>query len=63
MARAPKTAIKEDIRALSGPERAAIFLLSLGEELGSKLRLPPWMEAARPQIEQVLPPIKIPAKQ
>jgi len=33
------------------------------EELGSKLRLPPWMEAARPQIEQVLPPIKIPAKQ
>jgi glyoxalase family protein len=33
------------------------------EELGSKLRLPPWMEAARSQIEQVLPPIKIPAKQ
>jgi glyoxalase family protein len=33
------------------------------EELGSKLRLPTWMEAARPQIEQVLPPIKIPAKQ
>ena len=33
------------------------------EELGSKLRLPPWMEAARPQIEQVLPPIKIPAEQ
>jgi glyoxalase family protein len=33
------------------------------EELGSKLRLPPWMETARPQIEQVLPPIKIPAKQ
>jgi glyoxalase family protein len=33
------------------------------EDLGSKLRLPTWMEAARPQIEQVLPPIKIPAKQ
>jgi glyoxalase family protein len=32
------------------------------EELGSKLRLPPWMEAARSQIEQVLPPIKIPAR-
>ena len=31
MARAPKTAIKEDIRALTGPERAAIFLLSLDE--------------------------------
>lgn len=33
------------------------------EELGSKLRLPLWMEGARPQIEQVLPPIKIPVKQ
>jgi len=33
------------------------------EELGSKLRLPPWMEAARSQIEQVLPPIALPAKQ
>ncbi len=33
------------------------------EELGSKLRLPPWMEAARSQIEQVLPPITLPAKQ
>jgi glyoxalase family protein len=33
------------------------------EELGSKLRLPPWMEAARSQIEQVLPPITLSAKQ
>ena len=33
------------------------------EELSSKLRLPPWLEPARPQIEQVLPPIKVPAKQ
>jgi glyoxalase family protein len=33
------------------------------EELGSKLRLPTWMEAARSQIEQVLPPIALPAKQ
>jgi glyoxalase family protein len=32
------------------------------EELGSKLRLPSWIEPARPQIEQVLPPIKIPTK-
>ncbi len=32
------------------------------EELGSKLRLPPWMEAARAQIEELLPPIKIPAR-
>ena len=33
------------------------------EELGSKLRLPTWMEAARSQIEQVLPPIALPVKQ
>ncbi len=33
------------------------------EELGSNLRLPSWMESARLQIEQVLPPIRIPAKQ
>jgi glyoxalase family protein len=32
------------------------------EELGSRLRLPPWLESARSQIEQVLPPIKIPAR-
>ena len=36
MARA-KTAVREDMRTLSGPERAAIFLLALGEEQGSKL--------------------------
>src|SRR6266700_2660171 len=33
------------------------------EELGAKLRLPPSLEAARSQIEQVLPPITLPAKQ
>jgi glyoxalase family protein len=33
------------------------------EELGSKLRLPTWMEAARSQIEEVLPPIKTPVRQ
>jgi len=32
------------------------------EELGNKLRLPPWMEEARAQIEQALPPIVLPAK-
>jgi flagellar motor switch protein FliG len=37
MARASKTPVKEDLRALTGPERAAIFLLSLGEEHGAKL--------------------------
>jgi glyoxalase family protein len=33
------------------------------DELGMHLRLPPWMESARSQIERVLPPIKIPAKE
>jgi glyoxalase family protein len=32
------------------------------EELGTHLRLPPWMEPARSQIEQILPPIQVPAK-
>jgi flagellar motor switch protein FliG len=36
MARA-KVPVKEDLRSLSGPEKAAIFLLSLGEEQSSKL--------------------------
>jgi glyoxalase family protein len=30
------------------------------EELGTHLRLPSWMESARPQIEEVLPPIQVP---
>jgi len=30
------------------------------EELGTHLRLPPWMESARSQIEEVLPPIQVP---
>lgn len=30
------------------------------DELGMHLRLPPWMESARSQIEGVLPPIKLP---
>lgn len=32
------------------------------EELGSKLRLPPWMEPSRAQIEKSLPPITLPTK-
>jgi glyoxalase family protein len=32
------------------------------EELGTHLRLPPWMESARSQIEQILPPIQVPTK-
>jgi glyoxalase family protein len=32
------------------------------EELGTHLRLPPWLESARPQIERILPPIQVPGK-
>ena len=32
------------------------------EELGNNLRLPPWMEKAREQIEGVLTPITLPTK-
>ena len=32
------------------------------QELGSKLRLPPWMEQSRAQIEEVLPPITVPTE-
>jgi glyoxalase family protein len=30
------------------------------EELGMHLRIPPWMESARSQIEEILPPIQVP---
>jgi len=32
------------------------------DELGAKLRLPPWLAGARPQIEEVLPKIVLPTK-
>jgi glyoxalase family protein len=32
------------------------------EELGTHLRLPPWMESGRSQIEQILPRIRVPTK-
>ncbi len=32
------------------------------EELGTGLRLPPWLESARSQIEKILPPIHMPHK-
>ena len=32
------------------------------EELGTHLRLPSWMESARTQIEEILPPIHVPGK-
>ena len=33
------------------------------EELGTGLRLPPWLESARSQIEKILPAIHVPHKQ
>jgi glyoxalase family protein len=33
------------------------------KELGENLRLPPWLEPSRSQIEKILPPIKVPAMQ
>ena len=32
------------------------------EELGTRLRVPAWMESARSQIEKILPPIQVPGK-
>ncbi|HEV8190969.1 MAG TPA: ring-cleaving dioxygenase [Ktedonobacterales bacterium] len=33
------------------------------EQLGTGLRLPPWFESQRAEIEQVLPPVKLPTEQ
>jgi glyoxalase family protein len=33
------------------------------EELGTRLRLPPWLESTRSQIEKILPAIHMPHKQ
>ena len=49
MARAAKTVVKEDIRSLTGAERAAILLLSLGEEHSSKL----WLMMDEDEIKEV----------
>jgi flagellar motor switch protein FliG len=49
MARAPKVPLKEDLRALTGPERAAILLLSLGEENSTKL----WLMMDDDEIKEI----------
>src|SRR5690242_21551223 len=49
MARALKTQVKEDLRSLTGPEKAAIFLLSLGEEHGQKL----WQMMDEDEIKEI----------
>src|SRR5882757_1363602 len=49
MARAPRTPAKEDLRTISGPERAAILLLSLGEEHSLKL----WQMMDEEEIKEI----------
>src|SRR4029077_20418533 len=43
-------------------EPAGFILDKKLEELGTHLRLPPWMESTRLQIEEILPPIRLPSK-
>jgi glyoxalase family protein len=33
------------------------------EELGSRLMLPPWLERQRPEIERMVPPVRLPGSQ
>jgi flagellar motor switch protein FliG len=49
MARPTKPQVKEDLRSLTGPERAAIFLLSLGEEHSTKL----WQMMDEDEIKEI----------
>jgi flagellar motor switch protein FliG len=49
MARALKTAVKEDVRQLTGAERSAILMLALGEEHSAKL----WQMLDEDEIKEV----------
>jgi len=49
MARGVKTAVREDIRALTGAERSAVLMLSLGEEHSAKL----WQMLDEDEIKEV----------
>jgi flagellar motor switch protein FliG len=49
MAKASKNAVREDIRALSGAERAAVVMLSLGEEHSSKI----WTMLDEEEIKEI----------
>src|SRR5574338_1631367 len=49
MARPVKIQAKEDIRALTGPERAAVMMLSLGEEHSAPL----WKMMDEDEIKEV----------
>ena len=49
MAKGTKTAIRDDVRALSGAERAAIIMLSLGEDHSAKI----WSMMDEEEIKEV----------
>src|SRR6201991_2990160 len=49
MSKLAKTAVKEDIRSLSGAERAAIIMLSLGEDHSEKI----WQMMDEEEIKEV----------
>ena len=49
MARGVKTSLKEDIRAITGAERAAILMLSLGEDNSAKL----WQMLDEDEIKEI----------
>src|ERR1700759_1014947 len=45
----PKTNVKEDIRSLSGAERASVIMLALGEEHSAKL----WQMMDEEEVKEV----------
>ena len=49
MAKSAKPAVKDDIRSLSGAERAAVIMLALGEEHSSKL----WSMMDEEEVKEV----------
>lgn len=49
MSRGSKSPVKEDIRALTGAERAAVLMLSLGEEHGSRV----WRMLDEEEIKEI----------
>src|SRR4051812_29608059 len=49
MAKAVKPAVKDDVRSLSGAERAAIIMLSLGEDHSAKI----WSMMDEEEIKEV----------
>ena len=49
MSKAVKAAVKDDLRSLSGAERAAIIMLSLGEDHSAKI----WSMMDEEEIKEV----------